>query len=202
MYQLLCFCSFSAKHKELLNLIHFNIYQPLHYFDVLFTVDFLYLQYKIIVWKNTSKDIKDTLNKRIYYTVFPIRYFYVSGWFITFNVRNLCDLSLQCITGLPPFTATPFPQSSEATKYCSVRSLNSEELRSLGTKLQVSLIWSVHGVCMYLPVSFQKQEKAFGQLFLIISQMIQKFFKQWGLNTLFSSSAQGWECSDCVWISL
>lgn len=122
---------------------------------------FLYLQYKIIVWKNTSKDIKDTLNKRIYYTVFLIRYFCVSGWFITFNIRNLCDLSLQCITGLPPFTAAPFPQSSEATKYCSVRSLSSEELRSLGTKLQVSLIWSVHVLACF----FSEAGKSFWSAF-------------------------------------
>lgn len=33
--------------------------------------------------------------------------------FITFNLTNLCDLSLQGTTGLPPFAAAPFPQSSE-----------------------------------------------------------------------------------------
>lgn len=85
IYQLLCFCSFLAKHKELLNLIHFHIYQPSDYFDILFTVDFLSLEYKIIVWKNTSRDIEDTLNQWIYYTVFLIRYFCISGCFITFD---------------------------------------------------------------------------------------------------------------------
>lgn len=194
MYQLLCFCSFSAKHKELLNLIHFNIYQPLRYFDVLFTVDFLYLQYKIIVWKNTSKDIKDTLNKRIYFTVFPIRYFCVSGWFITFNIRNLCDLSLQCITGLPPFTATPFPQSSEATKYCSVRSLSSEELRSLGTKLQVSLIWSVHILACFFSEAGKSFWSAFSYYLTNDTEIFQAMRSQHPLFLQCSGMRVFWLC--------
>lgn len=172
MYQLLCFCSFSAKHKELLNLIHFNIYQPLHYFDVLFTVDFLYLQYKIIVWKNTSKDIKDTLNKRIYFTVFPIRYFCVSGWFITFNIRNLCYLSLQCITGLPPFTATPFPQPSEATKYCSVRSLEFWRTEKPWHKITSKLDLECACTCLFL---FRSRKKLLVSFFLLSHKWYRNF---------------------------
>lgn len=111
--------------------------------------DFLCLWLKIITWKSTLKDIKDTLNQSIYCTVFLIRYFCVSVCFITFNLTNLCDLSLQGITGLPPFAAVPFPQASEATKHCSVCSLSSEELRSFDTKLQVSLIWNVRVVAIF-----------------------------------------------------
>lgn len=87
---------------------------------------------------------------------------------MTYNLNDLWDLSLQGITGLPPFAAAPFPQSSEATKYCSVPFLSSEELSSFDTKLQVSFIWSGRVVALI----FSKQEKAFGQLFLIISPMI------------------------------
>jgi len=71
-------------------------------------------------------------------------------------------MSLQCVTGLPLFTtAAPFPQSPEATKYWSVCSPSSEELRILGTELQVSLIWSVH----VLACIFSEAEKSFWSAF-------------------------------------
>lgn len=116
--------------------------------------------------------MKGTLNQRIHYMVFLIWHYCISGCFITVKLINLCDLSLQHIAGLARFTAVPFPQSSDATKYCSVCSLSSEELRSLGTKLQISLIWSAC-TCLYL----SEAEKRFWSAFSYYLTNDTEFFQ-------------------------
>lgn len=140
------------------------MYQPLEYFD---RGIFVFMVQNYNLKKHFKGHKRHAKSEDLLYSVSNM--VFLCFWvFITFNLTNLCDLSLQGITGLPPFAAAPFPQSSEATKYCSVRFLSSEELRSFDTKLQVSFIWSMHVVALI----FSKQEKAFGQLFLIISPMI------------------------------
>lgn len=103
------------------------------------------------------------------------------NFWVCYNIHPKRSLWFECSVNYwitPMYCCCPF---LVIWSYQILLSSFSEFWRSLGIKLRGSLIRSVH-VLAYV---FQKQKKAFGQLFLIISQMIQEFFKHWGLNNLF-----------------
>lgn len=171
MYQPVCFFLFLAKHKELLNLTHFHFYQPLDYFEILFIVNFLYLRYKIIVWENTLRHIKDSLNQRIYCAVFLVCYFCVSGCFITFSLTNLCYLSLQWITRIYCCSLPPVIWSYQILlSLLSVFWRNEKPWYKITNKLYLECACT----CLYL---FRSRKKLLVSFFLLSHKWYRDFFQ-------------------------